>query len=115
MTAVGPEGTSEFATEDFETGDTPRPVTTSVYPLVGAYSPLSITVFAQGSDPAYPSRVIETAWIPEESLVLEVFLSASCQDVTCDDSTTCIDGACQSRIVDPETLPRWDGQDPTAR
>ncbi len=55
------------------------------------------------------TRTVRTGFLPEQSLVLPVFLGAACLSTTCPEELTCIDGVCGDPDVDPDALRRSRG------
>ncbi|UJR85531.1 fibrinogen-like YCDxxxxGGGW domain-containing protein [Sandaracinus amylolyticus] len=51
------------------------------------------------------TREVQTSFVPRTSKLLRVVLSASCVDIECTAGLTCIAGGCDSRDVDPMSLP----------
>ncbi len=59
------------------------------------------------------SQQARVSFIPEESLVLSLFLGRTCRNIDCPTSWTCSDGQCnQSVEINPSTLPTYDPKRP---
>lgn len=106
----------EVSSQDFalvDDGAMPGPASFSI-PLSFAVVPVGddasrrVTVQAQGLAPdgsTIVSRRAVTGFIEEEQLLLPMFLSRACRDVTCPAGQTCTERGCADDDVPPESLP----------
>ena len=87
----------------------PLPRTVGVVHAGGALGP--VTIVAQGLSRGSPvvERRVVTSFRSGKTLMLRIYLSASCAHVDCAGNQTCIDGACGSPDVPAASLPEWSG------
>jgi len=75
---------------------------------------IRVSALSVCADPAPPeartvTRTARTGFLPEQTLILPIFLQQSCVGMTCPAELTCIDGVCADPDVDPATLRRSGG------
>ena len=83
------------------------PLSFAVVP-VGGDASRRVTVHVRGlaADGAtLVSRRAVTGFIDEEQLLLPMFLSSACRDVTCPAGQTCTERGCIDEVVPPQSLP----------
>ena len=111
---VGPDMELKEATATLGDGQPPLPRTLGLVHEDGPLGPLSIRVVGRSGGVDVVERRARTSFIEGRTLLLEMDLPASCLGTMCAASTTCTAGGCQSVEVDPETLPEWEGDEPTS-
>lgn len=106
----------EVSAQDFalaDDGATPGPASFAM-PLSFAVVPVGddpsrrVTVQVSGLAPSgstIVSRRAVTGFIEEEQLLLPMFLSSACRDVTCPAEQTCTERGCVDERVPPQSLP----------
>lgn len=85
------------------------PLTLALEPE-GAAGPVEIRVTGTLGGSDVVEQVVDTEFLSNQRRIVNVFLSAACIGLDCGAGNTCVGGTCRTSFIDPETLPRFDGE-----
>jgi len=108
----GPSGMLQTANVDL-TMQTDRPFALGLRPASDVLEPVTIRASARLAGAVVVERTVVTGFIKDKSLLVSIWLRASCQGVGCPDGRSCDDGACVSNAVNAASLPAFTGSIPT--